>query len=453
MSTINFGGLATGLDTEGIISALMELEREPLNRLENDKKYYTSRLNAFKSLETKLNDMLSAMEALETADDVKAFTAKATSEEYFSVVGSSSADSGSYQLEVISLAQVEKQVSQGYLDKSSATFGTGTINLTVDGELTEIAIDGTNNSLSGIAQAINAADTGVSATVINDGTGTPYRLVLTGDQISDAADGVASFISLDASALSGGTDAAPSFTMVRTSEKAHVQIDGIDIYHTGNSLTEAIPGLTIDLAKENEPGESTIINVSADPEAAKEKINAFVKAYNSIITFMDDQKETSWGTDPSLRTVERRLQSLLVASVDGAGSYDTLSRLGISSDQKTGLISLSESKLDEALSANMDDVVALFAGSDGADGIAAQFIDFLEKATDSSDGILAAKEDSTEKNIRRIDGSITRMEYRLEQREATLRAQYEALELLMSQLNSQGDYLTQALSAMNPSNK
>ncbi len=95
--------------------------------------------------------------------------------------------SGSYQVEVVDLAQVDKEVSQGYADKTAPNFATGNLSLTVgSASPVDIAIDSTNNSLEGVMNAINGADAGVTASIINDGTNAPYRLVLTGSDPSAA---------------------------------------------------------------------------------------------------------------------------------------------------------------------------------------------------------------------------------------------------------------------------
>lgn len=449
MGTINFGGLATGLDTESIISSLMQIERQPLDKLETEKAYYQNRLTAFSEFDTKLKAFMSAMEDLDTGDEVRSYSATSASEDYFKATGTSSALPGSYQIEVVDLAQLEKQISQGYADKTTSTFGTGTLNLTVDGTLHNITIDSNNNSLEGIAGAINDADAGVTASIINDGTGTPYRLVITGDAVQDTADGATQAITLDASGLSGGTDANPTTSVVQYAQKAHIKVDTIDIYSTNNTLDEAIPGVTLDLTKSNATGETTNLTVGIDKEGTKEKVNAFVTAYNEVLTFISAQSDADWANDASFRSVKRKIQDLLVTTVSTGGTYTSLSSMGVETDQKAGTISISTTDLDAAIAADYDSVVALFGGGTGFDGIAKQFSDYLETATDSVDGIYASKKDATDSTLKSLDLSIERWELRLETRESNLRRQYEALELLVSELNSQGSYLTNALSNIN----
>ncbi len=184
--SISFGGLATGMDTNSIVDQLMEIERLPIKRLEADKVWFSKRETAYTSLHNRLRGFLSSIEKLGSTDDLLKKSVTATSKDNFSVSAAPDALPGaSYQVEVVSLAQVQKDVSQGYVDKTAQNFGTGELSLTVgDNDAVAITIDETNNSLYGMMQAINDADAGVNASIINDGTGSPYRLVLTGDDVA-----------------------------------------------------------------------------------------------------------------------------------------------------------------------------------------------------------------------------------------------------------------------------
>jgi len=184
--SIMFGGLATGLDTNAIVDQLMALERQPITRLQTDKTWFQSKQKAYGELDGKLKGFMSSIEDLGSSDDLRKRTVSASTDDFFSVSAGTEALPGTnYQVEVVSLAQVEKNVSQGYSSKSDQNFGTGEFVLTVgEDDPVTITVDDTNNSLEGIMQAINDADAGVNASIINDGTDTPYRLVLTGETVA-----------------------------------------------------------------------------------------------------------------------------------------------------------------------------------------------------------------------------------------------------------------------------
>jgi len=184
--SITFGGLATGLDTNSIVEQLMAIERQPIDRLEKDREWFSSRQTAYMTFDNKLREFASSIKNLGSSDDLLQKSVTSTSKDYVSVNATPEALPGSsYQVEVVSLAQVQKDVSRGYADKMASSFGTGDLTLAVgDDEAVTITIDETNNSLYGVMQAINAADAGVSAAIINDGTDSPYRLVLTGENVA-----------------------------------------------------------------------------------------------------------------------------------------------------------------------------------------------------------------------------------------------------------------------------
>lgn len=436
--SITFGGLATGLDTGSIIEALMGIERQPIDRLEKDKAYYNSRLQAFSTLDGKLKSFLEKAEAIDSVLELNSPAVQSSSEEFLSATVGGSAQLGSYQVSVESLAQQQKDVSQGYTDKEAASFGTGTLSLTVGGTANSIIIDSSNNSLEGIAQAINDADLGVSAAIINDGTAAPYRLVLTGDSVADS-------FTLDASGLTGGTEAVPTMANTQLAQQAHIIVDGIDIYSDSNSVDSSIPGLSIELLKA-EVGTKTTLNVSSDKGATETKIKAFVDGYNDIIKFFTAQKDADWGNDSAFRAIKGRLQGLLV-SQQGSDTYSSLSQLGFET-QRDGTINLNSSILNDALTDDYEAVIGLFAGVDGAEGISAKFASYLDEVTDYADGIYAIRKDGTDSNLRRIDRRIDSLEARMEQKEKTMRAQFTAMENLVSGLNAQGGYLLQQLSSM-----
>ncbi len=180
--SITFGGLATGLDTNSIVKELMALERQPIKRLEADKSWLTSRQQAYSAFDARLKGFMTSVGKLTTAENLRQKSVSTSSQDFFSVTSSSQALEGtSYQVEVVSLAQVQKSVSEGYASKSDALFGSGELTLTVgDAEAVTINIDQSNNSLEGMMRTINEAGAGITASIINDGTDSPYRLVLTG---------------------------------------------------------------------------------------------------------------------------------------------------------------------------------------------------------------------------------------------------------------------------------
>ena len=528
---ISFGGLATGLDTTSLIDQLMEAERQPLTRLQNDKSYFNSRLSALSQFEGKLESFLAKIENLDSAEDLQAKKTTLSTEEFFSATTDSAALAGNYQVEVVDLAQVQKSVSQGVADKSAASFGLGTLTLAVgDNDPVDITIDADHNSLEGIMAAINDADAGVTASIINDGTATPYRLVLTGNDVAagfsltssfstfngdvtnltvggyadqsaklfgsgainlstgdvvslsaesnslvdirDAINaetgttGVSASIeddgrggwrltlaggSIDSTSLSGGPGyAAPALTATQNAQQAHIRVDGIDIYSDSNSLSEAIPGVTLDLTKAEE-GTVTNLTVDLDEGKIKSLIKSFVSGYNDVVSFVTKQSSVEGSNagvlvgDSGLNSIKRRLQNML--TIPGEGSISSLSQLGLKT-QKDGTLEIDDDALSEVIQKDLGGVSNLLAGSESKDGIATRIKDYLDNITDNIDGLFVGRKQSIESNIKRIDKSIDRMEMRLEKRQQNLYDQFNALEQLVSTMNSTSNYLGTQLKAL-----
>ncbi|MHB1397783.1 MAG: flagellar filament capping protein FliD [Trichloromonadaceae bacterium] len=423
------GGLATGLDTNSLIKELMNAQRQPIKRLQNDKSFHKTRLTAYTDFDKKLKDLLAKAEAMETSQKFLASKATPSSKDYFGVTATTTAPSGNYNIEVVSLAKQEREVAAGVADGFTSAGG----ELTINGKTVNITAGSTLEQIRG---AINStADIGVSASIINDGTGTPHRLVFTANQ--------AGVNGVDISANT--TDLA--FTS-QAGSLAQVKVDGIDIFRTSNTVADAIPGVTLDLVKMNPLGETTSLKVETDQDAVKQKLKDFVKSYNDIVSFIGNQKDASWGRDSGLQLPKTRLQNLLTTAIGGSGTLQSLSQLGLET-QKDGTVVLNDAKLSKTLTDNLADVTSLLTGVNGGGGIVAKFKTYLKGVTDRVDGLLPSRKKSTEASVKRIDNSIEKLEMRLAQREKSMRAQFEALETLTSAMNSQGAFLANQINAWN----
>lgn len=448
MGTITFGGLATGLDTDTIITELMKLERKPVERLKSDKEFYNSQLSAFQTLDGKMESLLGAVQALDTSNEIRSNTATPATEDYFTASAASSAVTGTYQVEVQQLAKVQKNVTtDGFASKTDANFGTGTITITIGATPTDINYD--TDSLEDIKTAINNAGIDVTASIINDGSTDGNRIVLTG---SDAA---TTFTATVSETVAGSYSLANAFTKTQDAQLAQIAIDSdttdgdstndLLVTSSTNTITDAIPGVTLSLTKVNTAGENTTVTVATDTSAMTTKINSFVSAYNGILSFISDQSDADWGNAAEMRNVKSKIQSLLTTNVGTSGSLNYLSEIGLSTDTKTGLISLNSSTFNDAVSDHLDDVVKLFAGETGVTGVMDLYEDYLDDVTNSVDGIYASRQTSTSSILKTLDSQIDRLEDRLEQKEKNLRAQFDSLEQLASLMNSQANYLSQQL--------
>lgn len=491
MAEVTFGGLATGLPTDEIVTKLMAVQRRPLERLESDKEYEAMRLKAYSQLNSRLGDLRKAADAMNITSEVRTTKVELGSETNFKAT-SANAGPGSYNISVAQLAQVQKDISAvGYASKTASAFKTGTIaikdKLGVTTQAT-ITIDATNNSLQGIQAAINAQSetTGISATIIGNDESN-YRLSLTGKDSSTS-------YSLDTAGLSIGIGEALNFTNTQAGQKAVVIIDGAPVVSNSNTITDAISGVTLNLSAVNiqtsagtpEAGvdswkwavppkyAGTTMNVVGDTTALKEKISTFVSSYNKVMEWINEGYQTKTATDTATDTatntatdtakeedilsdylrgdstvnnVKRGLQSILTDAVKGSGSLHILSDIGITTN-KDGTLNLNNSKLDTALEGGVDGMVSLLAGEGTENGVMKKFNSFLVDLTSSTKGMYAEKKDRHKTRVERLNSQIAQKETMMEKIEKNMRARFNAMELLISNLNAQSSFLTQQMDAL-----
>jgi flagellar hook-associated protein 2 len=398
---ISSPGIGSNLNVNDIVSQLMALERRPLLQLDTKEAKFQAQLSAFGTLKSSLTSFQTALRGLNDVSKFQSYKAAIANTSVATVAAANSAVPGNYALEVTQLAQAQKLVAAGQTSTSAAigagsiSFDFGTISggtfdaasghytgaaFAADGAGTKtVTINASNNTLAGIRDAINAAKIGVSASIVNDGSGTPYRLALsvadTGAakslRISVAGDAaLASLIAHDPA----GTQNLAETVAARNAE---LKVDGVPISKTKNVVTDVIEGVTLTLGGTN-AGAPTAVSVTRDSGAIKGLVDSLVKAYNelgntikSLSAFNPATKQGSiLQGDITLITLQSRIRSTLTSALTGvAGEYDNLSQIGVAF-QKDGTLTVDAAKFEAALAAAPNDIAALFAAlgsaSDGA---------------------------------------------------------------------------------------
>ncbi|MEZ4388782.1 MAG: flagellar filament capping protein FliD [Candidatus Krumholzibacteriia bacterium] len=433
MSTISFSGLATGMDTASIVSQLLELKRAPVYRLQNDRQTYQSQISALGTLKDKLLALQTAAQGLDTANEFAALKATSSHEDLLQVTASSSAAPGTFSVEVQALAAAQKSRSQMYTS-TATTIGTGTYRFTVGGEEQTLEID-TYTDLATLAERINNEIDGINAAIIYDGSDTGgYYLSLTGEPGSSGA------FSIDTSGLNGGSP--PVLTTIQAAADAHLVIDGLDVYTDGNTVENAISGLSINLLGA-EVGTRVQIDVATDADGVKEQVKGFVDAYNDVILFLELGLKTDGNLhgNTTARSIMNSMQSVMNASHSGDGAYSLLAQVGIEHQQGTRALKFDESKFADAVAADFSAVRDLFIERDGNIGKASLIDTAVDNLTDSISGMFKMGTDSLNTRIENIDNSIERYERSIESYRITLERKFVAMEQMVAQLQAQGNSL------------
>lgn len=433
---ISFGGLASGLDTGALIDALVGVERSKVSSLAQKQSFANQRIAVVRDISQALEDLSAAAEDLDEAQEITKLTASATSEDV-KVTQGDGALAGTYDLSILNLARAETSRSTTFTDDAAGAFtGSGTLGITVGADA-EITVDyDATMSLTDVANAINASDARVSASVLFDGT--DYRL-----QVSSESTGIENALTFtDSGGETGLTDGAAE---VVAAEDAQFVLNGTTVSRASNLVNDAIAGVTMELVAESVTDSQ--INVGYDGEAVRESMQGYVDAFNNVaaqvqrqLTLNGDRaSEGSLFGDSTLQILQRQLSTL------ATGSYgDDSARLadfGIEIGQD-GSLTLDATTFDGAAAAGP---AALIAMLEGPGGLSESMTSLSETYTHSIDGLLSAKEDSIQSLIDNLDRRIDDVNEDADALELRLSAEFTALEVLMANLNAQGDQLLSLL--------
>ena len=442
----------SSLDIESIVSKLMALERQPLDRLATKEADYNSKLSAYGSIKGALSSLQTASTSLSSS--FSANSASVSDATVLTASASSTAAAGSYSLSVTQLAKFHTVRSNTNYAATTDTFNTGSLAISINGgAAVNVAIDGSNNTLAGIRQAINDASAGVTATIINDGT--TNRLVLS-SKTSGSVGAINVTVTDDGSGGSHALAELDSVNLIQTqpADDANVTINGIAITRSSNTITDAIEGVTLTLTKGTlaAPGVATL-TVARDTAGTTAAVASFVKAYNDSIGLLKTnssydaatKKGAVLSSDGTVRSLQSQLSALVQTTVTGiAGSISSLSDIGIAV-QADGTLASDSTKLAAALADPGKDVAALFTQTNsGNEGIAVRFNAVLETIVGFG-GTIATRTDGIGSSIKDISKNRDLLNSRLTQIEARYRRQFAALDALVGKLNQTSNFLTQAL--------
>jgi flagellar hook-associated protein 2 len=438
---ISSPGVGSGLDVHSIVDQLMAIESQPLNRLQSSKQDLEVQLSAYGTLKGSLASFQSALSDLKTLNAFEVYKADSADETAFTATADSSAATGFTDIQVVRLAEAHKMGSLAIADTDTTTLGGAgdQVTLTVNGNA--FTVNGGGLTLAQLRDAINdAADnTGVSATIVRENSGS-NRLVLTATETgNDNAIGL-SFTGTLGSDL-GLTDINDPAQL-----DAELLVDGLyTITRASNTISDAISGITLHLK-----GETTAavqLTVSRDTTGVTESIQAFVDAYNELQSTIDSLsgKGNDLEADNTLSSIENQIKAVF-NTPPGAinSSFSYLSEVGVSF-QRDGKLSLDSAALQNAIDNDFAGMAELFANDDQGyvfrvDALVSRFV--------QADGLIGAREDGLNTRIDTVDQSILDMQYRLDMRRKGLLDQFTALDALMGDLNATSSFLTQQLASL-----
>ncbi len=455
---ISFGSINTGLPKD-IVKQLVEAEKVPLQQMETRK----AKLEDKKKL---LNELIGLVEGIRgdlakngTSMSLKELKVETDNDIVNVAVDKTKAKPGSYQLEVLEMANKSSAMSNGFADKDNSYIGVGYIQYELpDGESKEIYIDAENSSLTKIAELINkTSKIGMRASVINDGTDsdTPFHLVLALENTGDnSAASFPYFYFVDG-------DEDFYLESEREGKDAKVKLDGFEVELPANKTSELVPGLTIDL-KRAEPGEEFSINIKEDKEAVTGKINDLIGKINSVFAFihkqnkLDEKSDTSrtLGGDLTLQTLESRMRTALLTPVVTEAGPKRLSDIGVTFT-RDGSLSWDQKKFEAQIAENYNVVSQVLTGyfpetGEKHDGAMTNLNNVLGLVLRRPDGVLNSRKQGLQSNQDQIDRQIANRMRIIEQKEKNLKDKFARLEGTISKIRNQGSGLAGMAQAAGP---
>lgn len=473
MPALSSPGIGSGLDVSSIVTQLVALERKPIEQLAAQTTTIQAKLSSFGLLQSYTANVRDIADRLSKPDFWTA-TAATSTDAGVAVSSTPTAAAGSYVVNVTSLAKAQSLASGAFAGATSNA-GSGTLRLTLgewnDGLTTftadpaKVPVDvtvGASDTLDTIKTKINAANAGVTASIVNDASGA--RLVLTSNTT-----GLKSAVQVTATDDDGNNNdaaglsrlafdpptAVGGMSQTQAAKNAAATINGLPISSATNKLENVISGVTLNLTKE---GITSEVKVAQDTTTLKKAISDFAKAFSDINGYITTQTKYDAATkkaaalqgDRGTLALQSNLRGLFLDNSGASNVYARLSDIGMEI-QADGSMKVNDAKLSAALSSNAAEVAKLFtstAATDSAEHGFAVRAKALASQLVASDGAITTRTKSLRESVARNQTQSQKLEARVALTQARLTKQYAQLDTMISQINATNSSLTQALKGL-----
>lgn len=450
-SIANAMGFGSGIDIKQLVSDLSAASREPkVARLADLTKQNQARVSALAQARSDIEGFADSL-SLMVSDGTLRSTPTVSDESVLSATARAGLQADSFAAAVVvsQLARAQTAYSAVVADKAAA-IGTGTMTLTVGGVAKTITIGAANNSLDGLAEAINASGSGVTASIIADEGG--HRIILKGPSGEANAFTLTADAGADPGLSAFAYGSGGSMTLGQSAANANFTIDGVAFSRASNIIDDVVPGMSLTL-KKAAPGQSVDIGASRPLAMIKQTVGDFVSVYNQMKKSLQSASSLS-GSTTSLRELERELASLVGKVISSHGSINKLTDIGISTT-KDGLLSLDNARLDAVLASDAGAVEALFnprrdaTHTEATDPGIAFALDAIRDKAIATDGVI----DRVSKSLKTKSDSLAETLEKIEEREDAYRArlekQYGSLDARLAAFKATQTYLEQQIKLWN----
>ncbi|MDQ6628517.1 MAG: flagellar filament capping protein FliD [Pseudomonadota bacterium] len=471
--TISSTGIGSGLDVNAIVTSLMAVESLPLHALQTKATTLQTNLSAFGQLQSLVSALQDAAKPMFDPNSFALTNSSSTDPTSVSAGTSTGAAPGIYAVSVSSLSSGQSLVSQaGQFTAGTSVVGTGSLTIrlgtwsgtgnsvftpaSTSADIT-VPIGATENTLAGIAAKINAANAGISASVVTDasgarlalqssatGAGNGFRVV-----VADSDAGNSDAIGLSRLAYDPATNPA-QMTLAQSASNTQASINGIAVSSSSNTLSGVIDNITFNLSKVTT--QPVTVNVSRNTDAIKGRVAAFVAAYNNLNNYLATETHYDSTTqtaaplqgDSTATSIQNQLHAMLSQSTGASTVFATLNSIGVQA-QKGGALVLDDAALNNAV-AKLPELTKALAHVDAAkpgnNGFGKRFTDWTGSLL-SFGGALPGKKASIQSSLSANQKDQSALNDRLAQTKARLQAQYTALDKTMAKANALASFVTQ----------
>jgi len=443
-------GIGSGLEINKIVGVLVDAEKVPKEAIfDKTEKTIDAKVSAIGTLKSALSTFQDALEKLQDGGSLNQRSVSTGESSYLTATADKTSQSGSYNVKVEQLAQQHKVAGINVADPS-VPVGEGSLDLTVNGNSFSVPV-GATDSLEDIAKNINSAsdNVGVTATIITSDAGS--RLVLSSDtEGTDSQIGVVAndTVGTGLNDMFGGAN----LTELQIAKNSIIHVDGQQLTSQTNEVKGAIAGVTLSLT-DADLNKSTTVKIELDKDAVKDNVQGFVDAYNSLIGTIDKlsaydvEKEEAAALqgDSMIRSIESQLRSMISSRVDVGGETVALYDIGIEAD-RYGKLSVNSAKLDTAIADNMTGIEGLFSTPDT--GLANRLDTVVESYVKPVTGLIDTRNNAYTSDKQRLDDQREAFTLKMEQLNARLMKQFNAMDLIVGNLNQQSSGIVNGLNAL-----
>ncbi|NEK94918.1 flagellar filament capping protein FliD [Modestobacter muralis] len=455
-------GLISGINYDTMIGQLMQVEANPQKLLQNKLVDTKADAAAYRAVNTKFDALRSAAEALTKSVTFAAAKASSTSTDVVATASPTAQPGSQVSFSVLSVARTHAEVTSGEWGSRTAAAATGgpgwpltitdgagksaTVSLPADGTLTDAA------------SAINSAGLGVRATVVQLAADR-FRLQLT--STTSGEDGVFTVSETPRTdgAMTGG------FTLLAQGQDATLDLGGPGLIAKSatNTFTDLVPGVTFTVGKADTTGTTTTVSVASDPTAVSTAVKTMVDAANAVLSAIAAQTDTSSGSKAALKgdSTLRSLTSSVLSTISTAIGGASTSSVGISLT-RDGRFSFDSEKFTAALAADPAKAQALVNGSDAVTapdgtvtpavkGVAQRLLELSKQASNATTGILVLRAKGEDDEALGLTSQIEDWDRRLQLREASITARFNAMETALGTLQSKSSWLSSQLASLSKS--